>query len=567
MNFLFQLKQAIALEINTAIGKNIVSSEDLVSPPEKKMGDLTLVCFNLSKDLGKAPQEIAQDIEKNINKNEKFTLEVTGPYVNFFISSDVLSLELKKLLENPEYFSSKVLKGKKIMVEFAHPNPFKSFHIGHLRNIILGESLVRLLEFQGAKVIRTNYQGDVGMHIAKCLWAFRRIPEIEYPEDINKRIELLSKCYVDGAKSFEENLKIKEEIKDINKEIYERKDAKIKKLWKTGKKWSLDKFDEIYKRVYTHFDKQYMESEVIKDAFKYVKKAQKKGILEESEGAVIFPGDKYGLETRVFLNSQGLPTYDGKELGLAYKEFSDFGKLDLCIHNVSIEQISFFKVNFKVQELLDPKKFKDKQYHNAYEFVGLKKGKMSSRLGNVVLAEDILNEAKVKIENIVKEKKETKKEDSDFLEKLAIGAIKFSFLKVSPFKYLAFDLEESVNFSGDSGPYFNYTYSRINSILNKAEKIDETAEITLKEDLEKQLVVKLIKLPEVIQKSSQTYNPSLLLKEILDICQIFNDFYHKFSVLDTSEEIKNSRLILLKAVKKSLEQGAWLLGIKLTEKM
>jgi len=579
MNILEKLKQNIVIEVNKIFSEHEISSTDIVFPPKNEQGDLCLPSFELAKKNKKNPIQIADSLENKLEKIEGIKeFKAQGPYLNFVLDKGYITTETLSAIfkEKNKYGQNQEFKGKKIMIEFAHPNPFKAFHIGHLRNIILGESLVRIFEFSSAQVIRTNYQGDVGMHIAKCIWAFRKIDEKDYPENINERVSLLADCYSKGAGAFESDAIAKSEIEIINKEIYEQEDKDIKKLWELGKKWSLDKFAQIYKRLDTRFDRQYMESEIKNEAIYYIEEALKKKILIRSEGAVIFPGDKYGLETRVFLNSQGLPTYDGKELGLAYREFTDFGKIDLCIHNVAVEQISFFKVNFKVQELLDPQRFKDKQKHNAYEFVGLKKGKMSSRLGKVVLAETIIDLAKDKIKEIICDRKNNdennfsiKDNTEEVSEKLAISSIKYAFLKINPFKYFAFDVEESVSFSGNSGPYINYTYARINSILKKGKpgKLSKNIYKYLNYDEEKDLIVHLSKFPQIIIDSRREYNPSELVKYLFELSKKFNDYYHKVPIIKANDKEKKARLKLLQALSQVLENGAYLLGFELVQDM
>lgn len=564
-----KIKNEISANINEIIGSAAVGEKDLSYPPNSEFGDLSLALFSLSKSLGKSPQEIGALVAEKVKGEIVAESKITGPYLNFFLNKKYLAQSVLSEIEKQKnsYGAGQELKGKKIMVEFAHPNPFKSFHIGHLRNILVGESIVRLLEARGAKIIRTNYQGDVGMHIAKCLWAFQKIDEKDYPTSTDERVSLLGKCYAEGAKAFEGAPEDQEQIKDINKKIYSGKDKKIKALWNLGKKWSLEKFHEIYARVYSRFDREYMESEVIEDCLKYVKIAKNKKILEDSEGAVVFKGEPYGLDTRVFLNSDGLPTYEGKELGLAYREFSDFGQIDLCIHNVAVEQKSFFAVTFKVEELLDEKKFKGKQHHNAYEFVGLKKGKMSSRLGNVILGNDILDEAKENIEKIISEKNNSL--SGDEVEKIAVAAVKYAFLKINAFKYLSFDLEESVNFSGNSGPYLLYTYARINSIFKKDNGETKTEKIDYSkiEKDEAALILQLARFPETAKKAADSYDPSEIAKYLFDLAKLFNDYYHKIPVLKAEEETKKARLVLLKAVAQVIKNGLELLGIKTVEEM
>ena len=576
MDILEKLKEKIVFELNKIITEKELSVKDIVFPPKKEQGDLSFPTFDLAKKSSKNPVQISASLENKLPEIEGVSsFSAQGPYLNFVLDKDYIIRETLATIfkEKDKYGKNEDFKAKKIMIEFAHPNPFKAFHIGHLRNIILGEALVRIFEFSSAKVIRTNYQGDVGMHIAKCLWSFKKVKESDYPKDIDEKVALIADCYRQGAEAFEGSEVVKREIESINKDIYQQKDKEIKKLWDLGKKWSLEKFSEIYERLYSHFDRQYMESEVKDEAIHYIEEAIKKDILVKSNGAVIFPGEEYGLETRVFLNSQGLPTYDGKELGLAYREFTDFGKIDLCIHNVAVEQISFFKVNFKVQELLDPDRFMNKQKHNAYEFVGLKKGKMSSRLGKVVLAEDVINLAKEKIQDLVKSRENSELSQNDdfgeITEKLAVSTIKYAFLKINPFKYLAFDIEESISFSGNSGPYINYTYARINSILNKSKpgKLNKNTYKYLKFDEEIDLIMHLSKFSQVLVTARDEYNPSEIVKYLFDLSKKFNDYYHKVPIIKAGDKEKKARLKLLQAVNQVLENGTYLLGFKLVKEM
>ncbi len=565
-----------------------------VSHPDKNFGDFSVnVAFKLTKNLKKSPMEIANQIVQNLSIDEAFEkIEVANPgFINFYLSQKYL---LKSVFNVDEIYKS-LLQNKRIMVEFAHPNPFKAFHIGHLRNIVVGESWIRILESLGAEVIRTNYQGDVGMHIAKCLWVFQNIDKKNYPSENNEKVALLAKCYVEGANAFKEDEKAKLEITAINKKIYTREDEKINFLWKTGVKWSLAKFDDIYKRVYSHFDRQYMESEVFEDGLKNCGIALEKGILKKSDGAIIFDGSEFGLDTRVFVNSEGNPTYEGKELGLCFFEAKDFGKLDRIMHNVATEQKSFFEVTFKVQELLAPEIFldengKNKQIHMSYGFVQRKGEKMSSRLGNVVLAEDLIDEVKKKIENLTGEKNEEKNEI------LAIASIKYAFLKVSTIQDIIFDVEESVKTDGNSGPYILYTYARAKSILrNSKDKNFEEAFQKYQNDIfskqtqndksknyifdfynvmmsisnyEKTLLRIIYKFPEVVVEAGKTFSINLIANFLYDLAQSFNSFYHQVSVNKTEDEIlKNFRLALVSKVAETLQTGLDLLGIKTLEEV
>ncbi len=569
-----ELQKLIADSLGKAFKSKMKPEEiHLEHPQDEKMGDwASNIAMILSKELKKNPREIAEEIVKGMKENDHVeSVEVAGPgFINFKISEKIYKNSISEVLKKKDnYGTNTMLQGKRIAIEFAHPNPFKAFHIGHLRNIILGESLVRLLEAAGAEVIRLNYQGDVGMHIAKCLWAFKKIDPKDYPKSNDEKVALLGKAYAQGATAFEEDEKAKEEIVAINKKIYTKEDKEINKLWELGVKWSEDKFHELYERVYSHFDRQYMESETLPFINAEIDKAKSMGILKMSEGALIFDGKKHGVDTRVFLNQKGLPTYEGKQLGLVVPmELKDFGHIDKIIFNVAVEQISFFKTTIKVIELMYPE-LKGVQHHNAYEFVGLKSGKMSSRKGKVVLGNDILNAASEKVSRIVKSRK-VEEISPESIEIIAVGAIKYSFLKISPFSYLAFDLEESLSFDGDSGPYIQYTYARAQSILRGIEgkelKVTNLNDVLNSEE-EINVVKHLAKFPEIVEVAAKDYSPHFIVGYLFELAQRFNSFYKNHSVMKAGKEDKKARLALTAATAQVIKNGLSLLGIKTVEKM
>lgn len=630
-------------------------------PLQENYGDYsTSVAMTLVKDIHKNPKEISQQILDSINDVIKEHLSISEKtYKN---NKKQITNNINDILENisiagsgfinitikPQFLISyidslpgdkrddsvrSILEGSKIMVEFAHPNTHKAFHIGHLRNITTGESIIRLLESQGNKVIRANYQGDVGMHIAKCLYALIHLEpfktKVTIITGIKERVELLGKAYAAGSKAFEENTDAAAQIKDINFLIYaaaqrlaeengvERSSTdylkfvsgrtleldKVYQLWKQTRQWSLDYFESIYKRVNTHYDRLYFESECLKGV-DIAKDAVKKGILTESKGAIIFNGEPYGLDTRVFVNSLGLPTYEGKELALAYKEFSEYGHIDKLVHVLGPEQVSFTEVTFKVQELLGIQK--NQQLHLVYGWVKLKHGKMSSRMGNVILGEWLLDEAKKKIREIMrsnqiknaewaatlpgnqlhKEGKElTKKEIEDVSERLAIAAVKYSMLKVGIPSEIAFDLDESISLEGDSGPYLMYTFARCKSVFRKLESRikgkNSVSNFDVLEFNKKELLLSseelgvlrtLYKFPEVILEATRNFSPNVLCTYLFDLAQKYNGFYHKHTIIqktNNKEQITEEkfRLWLTQKTSEVIEKGLYLLGIETVEKM
>lgn len=559
------IKDELAKNLSDALSKLGLSDviPSLEHPVNLSFGDYsTSIALKLSKQIKKSPLEVAQILVGHLAKHSNIQkVEIVKPgFINFWLSNEYI-FEQIDLMKNCVFEFSPFHLGtnKKIMIEFAHPNTHKLFHIGHLRNISTGESIVRILEAVGNKVIRGNYQGDVGLHIAKCLYAVKRKEqELKKLKTIRDKTAFIGKMYSEGTKAYDDDKKAKEEIIEINRMIYNN-DQNIMPLWKETRQWSLDYFNEVYKRVYSHFDRFYFESELPERGIAIVKEALKKGILEKSQGAIVFNGKRYGLDTRVFINSLGFPTYEGKELALAEKEFSEFGSLDKCIHVVTPEQTSFFKVTFKVEELINEKKFKDRQYHLIYEWVKLKEGKMSSREGNIIEADWLIDEAKKKIFELFNC-------SSDVAEVLAIAAVKYSFLKNGVSSPIAFDFNESISLEGNSGPYLLYTYVRTQSILRK-EKVQNSVLIDPISKDEENILHLLYQFTSVVEKSAINFSPNYIASYLFNLAQQFNLFYQKYPVLKADNKTKNFRLSLTKTVGEVMKKGLDLLGIKTVEKM
>ena len=559
-------------QIIKALGKaSGVKDPSLEIPENEKHGDYsTNVAMVLAKKEGKNPREFAQELVTNLQKDKNLgkivsKIEVAGPgFINFWLSKQVLNDILVDINKKKDAFGkSDFAKGKKIMVEFAHPNTHKSFHIGHLRNITTGEAISRILEASGAKVIRANYQGDVGLHIAKAIWGVKKLG-LKDLGDSKLRAEFLGKAYVAGNSAYEENEKSKEEIVDINKALYEAKDRELMKLYQATREWSLDYFDSIYKRVYTKFDRLYFESEVAQLGKKEALNALGAGILEKSEGAVIFSGEKFGLHNRVFITQNNTPTYEAKDLGLVKLQFSEF-KPDLILHVVGPEQSGYFEVVFKAIETIDPET-KGKEIHLPYGWVRLREGKMSSRKGNVVLGEDLLDQAKQKII-------EGYKTPVDVAEQIAVGAVKYSFLKVGREQDIAYDINESISLEGNSGPYLQYAYARTQSVLAKSKRVKEREGKSLNSE-ELSILRTLVHFPEVIESATINYAPNLICNYLFDLAQKFNNFYSHHRILDDqSERVKELksknifRLFLTTATGQVLKSGLNLLGIQAPERM
>lgn len=544
-------------------------SVNLEFPENNKFGDYSSnLALIIAKKQGKKPHLLAEEIVEKLQKNKEINdlfekIEVAGSgFINFYLSKEVLFDNLDNTLKKGKSFGeSNLLKGKKIVFEFAHPNTHKAFHIGHLRNIVTGEALSRLYEAVGADVTRVNYQGDIGLHIAKAIWGIMDLG-FEDLKDIDKKAKYLGKIYAHGASRYEEDEKINLEIHAINKKLYDKSDPEINNLYSKTRKWSLDYFEKIYKRVYTKFDRLYFESECFQKGKEIALKALENDILEKSEGAIIFKGSKYKLHDRVFISSEDIPTYEAKDLGLAALQFEEFNP-DLLIHVVGSEQTDYFKVVFKALELIQPET-KGRESHVVYGWVKLKDGKMSSRMGNVVLGEDILDTAK---ENIIK----SYKTKEVLAEEIAVGALKYSFLKNRLDQEIAFDLKESISLDGNSGPYLQYTQARINSVISKA-KMGTNLKLNMNElklnDVEKEILTKLNQYEKIVQIAATDFAPSILCTYLFNLASKFNSFYNRYSILkNDNESVTDFRLVLTKVVGQVLRNGLNILGIQAPEKM
>lgn len=513
-----------------------------------------------SENTKQSPRDIANDIlEKLEMSNYLQKAEVVGPgFINFFIKD-------LSLMENLKVAKPQKEESQKIFVEFAQPNTHKAFHIGHLRNITLGESISRLLEFVGNEVFRATYGSDVGLPVAKAIWGVKKLGE-EYEKAKNEtpreKAEFLGRAYAQGAREYEDNEQAKNGIDVLNIKIY-KKDPEIMPIWEETRQWSIDYFKDIYDRVGTKFDQMFWESEV-ESLGRQIVEQNKDKVFKESDGAVIFPGEKYGLHNRVFISSAGNPTYEAKELGLAKleKEAFDYNE---ALHIVANEQEGYFKVLLKVLEIINPELAKGKQ-HISYGMVNLTSGKMSSRTGEVVTADSLIEKVSEKVREVMKESR--LEVPGEVEEQVGIGAAKFAMLKYSPKAEIAFNINESVSLQGDSGPYLQYTYARTQSVLERADgqwKMDNGQEEVNLELEERNLLVRIGYFASVVEQAAQEYRPNLLCTYLLDLAKEYNLFYQKYRILQSDK--KELRIQLTKTVGEVLKTGLNLLGIEAPQKM
>lgn len=570
------LRTKIEQEVAKALSAlHIEEPVELNHPANDQFGDYsTSIALKLGKKLGKNPVEVAQQIAGAIKSDLIEKVEVVKPgFVNIWVNKEVVQKEVSSIGEKKtSYGSSDMMKGKKVMIEYTDPNPFKEFHIGHLYSNIVGESLARLHETTGAEVKRVNYQGDVGMHVAKSVWGMQQLLkerktslEKLAEKPLEERAKFMGEAYAFGASQFEDENK-KKEIVELNKKIYA-KDESVIELYTTGRQWSLDYFETIYKRLGTTFTHYFFEREVGERGVELVKEYLQKGVFEKSEGAVVFKGEHHGLHTRVFLNSHGLPTYEAKDLALPTIKYEIY-PYDLSIIVTGNEINEYFKVVLKAMEQVSPD-LRAKTKHISHGMVRLPEGKMSSRKGNVITGESLLDIAKSKAEEIMAKSQKTKATDPETSEIIGVGAIKYALLKNNIGKNVEFDFDESINFDGNSGPYLQYTYVRCKSVLHNAKtKISLLQHAPDWNGEETNLMRKLVIFPDIVSDACRNLAPNLVGNYLFELAQLFNLFYQKHSVLKAeNDDIKQFRLFLTKSVAQVIQNGLHLLGIRTVETM
>ncbi|MBU1000601.1 arginine--tRNA ligase [Patescibacteria group bacterium] len=483
-------------------------------------------------------------------------VEIAGSgFINFFIKDS----ELVKNANNSDILQ-KSTKTSKVLIEYGHVNPLKEVHIGHLRTFILGESLCRIYESLGHTVFRANYQGDIGLHIAKAIWGIKKLGLPSQELCLKKKADFLGRAYAKGNKSYEEDSVCKKEIDKINIGLYQ-KQPELQEIYQLARSWSLEYFEPIYELLGIKYDRCFFESEVFETGKQIVLQNLGK-VFKESDGAIIFPGEKHGLHNRVFITSAGNPTYEGKEIGLAEIEYDAFD-YDKSIHVVASEQEGYFQVVIKAIEFIFPY-LKQKKYHLSYGVVDLSEGKMSSRTGNVVTVDDLYHVVCEKVREVME--KGSLGIDQEVVRVVALGAIKFSYLKFSPRPNMVFDLAQSVSLDGDSGPYVQYAFARIQSVLRNSKKQPEAMiETTVLDKQERTLLRQLLYFSETVEEALKLGHPNLIASYLIELSRSYNLFYQECRILESQKQ--DFRLKLSLEVSKVLKKGLNLLGIEAPDRM
>jgi arginyl-tRNA synthetase len=570
------IKDAIRHALKEALRELSIEAVDFsLEPPEDiSHGDyMTNVALAHAKLYKLNPSELGKRVVEKLSR-AKVTgvekIEVAGPgFINIHLSKEFIVEALTSAREHPERYGKTTSGvGVRAIYEYTDPNPFKEFHIGHLMSNTIGESLSRLAEFSGATVTRACYQGDMGLNVAQAVWGMERLKS-EMPHDgapLKERVVFLGKAYALGASGYEETEAIKEDIIEVNRKLFAKNDPHLNGLYEKGKKWSLESFEAVYAKLGTKFDHYFFESETAPIGVAIVNEFLTKGVFEKSDGAVIFKGEKYGLHTRVFINSEGFPTYDGKELGLAKVKY-ERSPYDRSVIITANEQAGYFKVLLKAIDLVFPE-LVGKNQNITHGMMKLSSGKMSSRKGNVVAGDALIATLADKVLERVKERTEIdEKERLAISETIAVAALKYSILKQSIGKDIVFDIEAALSFEGDSGPYLQYAAVRAQSVLRNATKEGITASLAHVPADIFALGKRIYRFPDVVARAQKESAPQYIATYLTQLAGEYNSFYANNKIVDKADPTSPFKVALTEVFVSVMRNGLWLLGVTIPHKM
>ena len=552
-------------EAISAIVKSLfdIQADVVLTRPEPQFGDYTTnVALQIAKIVGDNPRKIAEAIAERLAETGEYeVVEVAGPgFINIRLKDMALIREMYTRPARP-------YDNQKIVFEYSCPNAFKELHTGHLYQTIYGDIVARMLLVGGANLQRTSFGGDVGLHVAKCLWGICDALGGELPEKLKEisaepleRARWISQCYVQGATAYENGKVQKEEIDALNKTVYEfhknndHESPLAKVYWET-RQWSFDYFDAFYKLINVEPMRYYSESQTAPVGMEVVKEQLEKGNLKESDGAVVFEGDESKhLHTRVFVTSQGLPTYETKDIGVIWLEKEDYN-FDHRYLLTGNDQKEYMRVVFAAAETFRPE-LSGAMTHFTNGTVRFGDGKkMSSRLGNVSRAADVVEAVREKVGELV--------QDEGLREAVTLGAIKYAFARYRLGGDINFDIDETVSLHGNSGPYLQYAHARARRILEKS-----TTQFSVPSSLraeDRLLVRKLGEYYETVNVAVRSLEPHHICNYLFELAQEFNRYYENNQVIGSDYEAHRASLVALYA--DILKAGLEILGIHAPDKM
>lgn len=563
-----EYKKVVAERIKKCVDLDLETIERLIEiPPRAEMGDFAFPCFQLSKTMRKAPQMIAEQIKNEIDKVGFEKVENAGPYLNFFLDKGVFvrSVLEKVLTEKDAFGSSNVGNGKNVVVEYSSPNIAKPFHVGHLFTTVIGNALYKIMKFEGYNCIGINHLGDWGTQFGKLIYAYKQgwADEEKLAKD---PINELLRIYVKFHEEAEKNPALDDEARHHFKNLEEGKEEETA-LWNKFKDMSLKEFNKVYEMLGVKFDSYAGESFYSDKMEPVIEEIDEKGLLVESQGAKVVMLDEYNMPPTIIKKADGASIYATRDLAAAFyrKKTYDFYK---NIYVVGIDQSLHFKQVFTTIGLMGHKWSKD-CVHVPFGLVRFADKKLSTRKGDVIFLEDLLNEAVAKTLEIINEKNPSLENKEETAKKIGIGAVVFTYLKNTRERDIVFDWKEMLSFDGETGPYVQYTYARGKSILRKAGELNgkvNYSKLTTAEEFE------LAKLLDSFQSSIllaiDKYEPSVVTRHIIEIAKAFNKFYNSHNILNVEdEEVKLGRLKLVEATCQVVSNGLNILGIETVEKM
>lgn len=549
--------------LKKAIGKKDAPTIDMLeTPPDLTLGDTAFPCFALAKAMKRSPVEIATELSAKIGPTEFIDRVVAvGPYVNFFFKKEAFTARVLKEVKVAEekYGFSTLGAGHNIIVEYAQPNTHKEFHVGHLRNALLGESIARVMRANGYKVVGVSYPGDIGAHVAKVIWAIQKFHADEeiLLEDRAKRLQ---EIYAEAVAYLEAHPEAQEEVNETQRRLEAREEPETS-LWKETREWSLAEFREIFAELGVHPDKYYYESEVEDEGKELVKMLLTKGVAKKSEGATIVDLNEEGLGAFLILKSDGSSLYATKDIALALRKDREY-EPDRQIFVVDNRQTLYFKQLFATLRKIG---VTTSFNHIAYDMVTLPEGAMSSRKGNIITYRDLRATAMqfTKAETLERHPEWAEKEIEGTARGIADASIAFVMLRQDPNSIITFDMKEALATDGFTGAYLLYSMARIERMFEKAGVKPKYHEGKLGHEKEYALARALAEYPEVVQKTAQSFQVSAIATYAFDLAKLFSEYYHEVRVLDEEDKtLIASRLALCSAVLQTLKNACDLLTIK-----
>ena len=551
------MEERIRKSISEALGEMGAGETMFVveRPNDLAYGDYaTNAALAAAKNLGRNPRELADELSRALKGALGADVErvsVADPgFINFTLAREAVTLVVAEAdAQGSEWGKGIVESGKRIIVEYSNPNAFKEMHVGHLVGSVVGEAVSRLIENAGATLARDTFGGDIGPNVAKALWGLRK-SGINEPTTANE----LGAAYTEGSNAYESDQKAKEEIDALNQQIYAGTDHALMEKWRTGRDVSMKEFRRIWKLLGTHFDFEFFDSDTVETGVRVVQDGLVKGVFEKSDGAIIYNGEEKGVHTMVFITSHGTPTYEAKDIGLAFLKEERWPS-DKVIIITGNEQTGRFKTILSALSEIAPL-LAVKTTHLATGFLKLASGKMSSREGNIITASDFIKS--------VIEKANEKNPDVLIAEQVAIGAIKYMILRQAPGSDIIFDAEKSLSLEGDSGPYLQYALVRARSVLEKARSTKHEAPNKMPE-IPHLLERMIIHFPEVAARAAQGLVPNLLVNYLTELAGEWNSFYAKERIIGGDYEAH--KLLVARAFVQTMTNGLTLLGIPAPGKM